>query len=101
MLKDKATYEIMRPQDVGQTAEQLVLGRHSGRHAVQRRCEQLGLTLTNDELAQVYHGVITLGEHRKAIGDSDLKRIVERVRGSGDPGDAVPTATAASAQPAR
>src|SRR5882724_7207269 len=83
MLKDKRTYEIMRPQDVGQTAEQLVLGRHSGRHAVQRRCEQLGLTLTSDELAQVYAGVITLGEHRKAIGDGDLKRIVERARGAG------------------
>ncbi len=50
MLKDSRTYEIMRPQDVGQNAEQLVLGRHSGRHAVQRRCEQLGLTLTADEL---------------------------------------------------
>jgi 2-isopropylmalate synthase len=75
----------MRPQDVGQTAEQLVLGRHSGRHAVQRRCEQLGVTLTTDELGQVYHAVITMGEHRKAIADTDLKRIVERVR-SGQPG---------------
>ena len=79
MLKDSRTYEIMRPQDVGQTAEQLVLGRHSGRHAVQRRCETLGLALTTDELAQVYHAVITMGEHRKAIGDNDLRRIVERV----------------------
>src|SRR5438093_1614023 len=74
MLKDARTYEIMRPQDVGQTAEQLVLGRHSGRHAVQRRCEQLGMVLTADELAGVYHGVITMGEHRKAIGDNDLRR---------------------------
>ena len=80
MLKDARTYEIMRPQDVGQNAEQLVLGRHSGRHAVQRRCEQLGLVLTGDELAHVYHGVITMGEHRKAIGDNDLKRIVDRIR---------------------
>jgi 2-isopropylmalate synthase len=80
MLKDKRTYEIMRPQDVGQTAEQLVLGRHSGRHAVQRRCEQLGFALSGDELAQVYHAVITMGEHRKSIADNDLRRIVERVR---------------------
>ena len=80
MLKDSRTYEIMRPQDVGQTAEQLVLGRHSGRHAVQRRAEQLGLVLTNDELAQVYQAVITMGEHRKAIGDNDLRRMIERVR---------------------
>jgi 2-isopropylmalate synthase len=82
MLKDSRTYEIMKPRDVGQTAEQLVLGRHSGRHAVQRRCETLGLVLTGDELALVYHAVITMGEHRKAIGDNDLKRMVERVRGA-------------------
>jgi 2-isopropylmalate synthase len=85
MLKDSRTYEIMRPHDVGQTAEQLVLGRHSGRHAVQRRSETLGLSLTADELAQVYHAVITMGEHRKSVGDGDLKRIVERVRGGDAP----------------
>jgi 2-isopropylmalate synthase len=87
MLKDSRTYEIMKPHDVGQTAEQLVLGRHSGRHAVQRRAEQLGLVLTSEELAQVYHAVITMGEHRKAIGDNDLKRMVDRVR-SGQPSPA-------------
>jgi 2-isopropylmalate synthase len=80
VLKDKRTYEIMRPEDVGQAPDQLVLGRHSGRHAVAKRCEMLGVTLTPDELAQVYHGVITMGEHRKSIGDGDLRRIIERVR---------------------
>ncbi len=80
MLKDSRTYEIMRPADVGQSAEQLVLGRHSGRHAVQRRAEQLNLALTADELAQVYQAVITMGDHKKAIADNDLKRMVERVR---------------------
>ncbi|MGE0448968.1 MAG: 2-isopropylmalate synthase [Vicinamibacterales bacterium] len=80
MLKDSRTYEIMRPADVGQTAEQLVLGRHSGRHAVARRAEQLGLSLTADELAQVYQAIVTMGEHRKSVGDNDLRRIVERVR---------------------
>ncbi len=80
MIKDARTYEIMRPADVGQTSDQLVLGRHSGRHAVGRRAEQLGLTLTADELASVYHAVVTMGEHRKSIGDNDLRRIVERVR---------------------
>jgi len=81
VLKDARTYEIMRPQDVGQQPEQLVLGRHSGRHAVQRRCETLGFRLTSEELGLVYQAVITMGEHRKSIGDNDLKRIVERVRG--------------------
>jgi 2-isopropylmalate synthase len=84
MLKDTRTYEIMRPQDVGQAPDQLVLGRHSGRHAVQRRCELIGLALAPDELAKVYHAVITMGEHRKSIADNDLKRMVERVR-SGQP----------------
>ena len=45
MLKDRRTYEIMRPEDVGVPQATLVLGKHSGRHAVQRRCEQLGVTL--------------------------------------------------------
>ena len=80
MLKDARTYEIMRPKDVGQSADGLVLGRHSGRHAVARRAEQLGLALTADQLAQVYHLVVTMGEHRKAIADNDLRRMVERVR---------------------
>jgi 2-isopropylmalate synthase len=80
MLKDSRTYEIMKPQDVGQAPDQLVLGRHSGRHAVQRRCELLGFTLTGEEIAHVYHSVITMGEHRKAIGDGDLNRIIERMR---------------------
>ncbi len=80
MLKDARTYEIMRPADVGQMPNQLVLGRHSGRHAVGQRAEQLGLTLTAEELAQVYHAVVTMGEHRKSIGDNDIRRMVERVR---------------------
>mgnify|MGYP003694691097 CR=1 FL=1 len=81
VLKDARTYEIMRPEDVGQSvSSRLVLGRHSGRHAVQSRCETLGFTLTHGEIDQVYRAVISLGEHRKAIGDGDLRRIVDRVR---------------------
>jgi 2-isopropylmalate synthase len=81
VLKDTRTYEIMRPEDVGQSASsRLVLGRHSGRHAVQSRCEALGFTLSAAEIDHVYHAVISLGEHRKAIADGDLRRIVDRVR---------------------
>ena len=85
MLKDSRTYEIMRPQDVGQTAEQLVLGRHSGRHAVQRRCETHRADRSRPRSSRrSTTAVITMGEHRKSIGDNDLRRIVERVR-SGHP----------------
>src|SRR5437764_7155761 len=70
VLKDARTYEIMRPEDVGQSVtSRLVLGRHSGRHAVQCRCETLGFDLTHAEIDQVYHAVISLGEHRKAVAD--------------------------------
>ena len=81
VLKDARTYEIMKPEDVGQSvSSRLVLGRHSGRHAVQSRCETLGFTLAHAEIDEVYRAVIALGEHRKAIGDGDLRRIVDRVR---------------------
>src|SRR4051812_20862136 len=81
VLKDARTYEIMKPSDVGQSvSSRLVLGRHSGRHAVQSRCEMLGFALTAAEVGDVYRAVISLGEHRKSIGDGDLRRIVERVR---------------------
>jgi len=81
VLKDTRTYEIMRPEDVGQSAaSRLVLGRHSGRHAVQSRCVALGFTLSPEEVDQVYHAVISLGEHRKAIADGDLRRIIDRIR---------------------
>jgi 2-isopropylmalate synthase len=81
MLKDARTYEIMTPESVGQSvSSRLVLGRHSGRHAVQSRCEALGFTLTHDEIDLAYRAVISLGEHRKAIGDGDLRRIVDGVR---------------------
>jgi 2-isopropylmalate synthase len=80
VLKDVRTYEIMKPEDVGQSASsRLVLGRHSGRHAVRLRCEALGFTLAANDIDLVYRAVIALGETRKVIGDGDLRRIVDRV----------------------
>ncbi|PYR63988.1 MAG: 2-isopropylmalate synthase [Acidobacteria bacterium] len=85
VLKDPRTYEIMRPQDVGQPAARLVLGRHSGRHAVQQRCEALGLRVSTAEIEHIYREVITLGERRKAVGDGDLRRIIDRLRAVVEP----------------
>ena len=83
VLKDARTYEIMRPEDVGQVSGQLVLGRHSGRHAVQRRCDTLTLNVTAVEIEHVYRAVIAFVGTRTAVGDGDLRRIVERLRASG------------------
>ncbi len=84
MLKDSRTYEIMRPEDVGQPAARLVLGRHSGRHAVERRCEELGFDLTAAAVNAVYVAVVALGAQRKAVGDGDLRRIVDAIRVDAD-----------------
>ena len=81
MLKDRRTYEIMRPEEVGVPQATLVLGKHSGRHAVQRRCEQLGVTLDRQQLDQVYRAVITHADSQKTVNDRDLTNIVARVRG--------------------
>ena len=73
MLKDRRTYEIMRPEDVGVPQATLVLGKHSGRHAVQRRCEQLGVTL--DRAASSTRStapIIALADREKTVTDRDL-----------------------------
>ncbi|HEX5474017.1 MAG TPA: 2-isopropylmalate synthase [Vicinamibacterales bacterium] len=76
MLKDRRTYEIMRPEEVGVPQATLVLGKHSGRHAVQRRCEQIGFTLDRTTLDRVYRAVIALADREKIVNDRDLAAIV-------------------------
>jgi 2-isopropylmalate synthase len=84
MLKDRRTYEIMRPEEVGVPQATLVLGKHSGRHAVQRRCEQIGVTLDRQQLDQVYRAVIAHADREKTVTDRDLAAIVTRIRGEKD-----------------
>jgi 2-isopropylmalate synthase len=80
MLKDRRTYEIMRPEDVGVLGTTLVLGKHSGRHAVAKRCEELGLALTRFELDRAYKEMVALADTAKRVTDQDLRTIVERVK---------------------
>ena len=79
VIKDRRTYEIMRPADVGVAQSTLVLGKHSGRHALKHRCDQLGVELSRLELDRVYRAVIALADEQKTIDDTDLSAIVERV----------------------
>jgi 2-isopropylmalate synthase len=81
MLKDRRTYEIMRPEEVGVSAT-LVLGKHSGRHAVQRRCEQIGHTLERHMLDDVYRAVIAHADREKTVTDADLAAIVAKITGA-------------------
>jgi len=80
MLKNEETYEIMRPETVGAGQTLLVLGKHSGRHAVQRRCEQLGTAVDRHELDRVYKAVMELADQEKVVSDNDLAAIVQKVR---------------------
>ncbi|MEO5894657.1 MAG: 2-isopropylmalate synthase [Vicinamibacterales bacterium] len=95
MLKDRRTYEIMRPEEVGVPKATLVLGKHSGRHAVQRRCEQIGVTLERRELDEVYRAVIAHADREKVVTDADLSTILSRLRGTGQ----APAETPRAARP--
>ena len=81
MLKDRRTYEIMRPEDVGVPCTTLVLGKHSGRHAVQKRCEHFGLSLSRHDLDEVYRRMVAMADTKKHIGDEDLLAIAAEVCG--------------------
>lgn len=79
VIKDRRTYEIMRPEDVG-VKSTLVLGKHSGRHAVKQRCQQLGHELNRFELDRVYRAIIALADQKKQVEDRDVVAIVTQVR---------------------
>ena len=72
MLKHRETYEIMRPEDVGFSRTQLVLGKHSGRHALRERLASLGHEPSESELDEVFTRFKTLADKKKEVFDSDL-----------------------------
>ena len=80
ILKDRRTYEIMRAEDVGAPWNPLVLGKHSGRHAVQKRCNDLGLEVAGAALIDVYRALMAIADDRKQITDSDIVAVVSSVR---------------------
>jgi 2-isopropylmalate synthase len=80
MLKDRRTYEIMRPEDVGVPATTLVLGKHSGRHALQHRAEELGATLTRLEVDRLYRRVVALADAQKTVSDAELLQMIAALR---------------------
>ena len=80
MLKDRRTYEIMRAEDVGAPWNPLVLGKHSGRHAVLQRCNDLGLDVVASELGEVYRALMAIADDRKVLTDDDIVAVVSSVR---------------------
>jgi 2-isopropylmalate synthase len=79
-LKERTTYEIMDPRSVGVPESRLVLGKHSGRHALRDRCEHLGYSLTREELDEVYRRFTALADRRKkGVSDEEILRLLEQV----------------------
>jgi 2-isopropylmalate synthase len=76
ILKERTTYEIMNPADIGLTKGNLVMGKHSGRHALKDRIEVLGYDLSDDELDRVFIRFKDLADLRKEIFDEDLEAII-------------------------
>lgn len=77
MLKDRSTYEILKPEDIGLSASKLILGKHSGRHAFVKRLEDLGFILNETEIEKSFERFKLLAERKGAISDKDLKAIVQ------------------------
>ena len=72
VIRHQATYEIMRPEWVGVPESRLVLGKHSGRAAVAKRCSDLGYDLDADAVKRVYDRLISVADRKKHILDEDL-----------------------------
>ena len=85
ILQNRDTYEIMRKEDVGYVGTNLVLGKHSGRHAFKDRVEQLGFRLDNEALQQAFSDFIDLADRKKEIYDADIVALIdERLEPGGD-----------------
>ena len=76
MLKNPMTYEIMRPEAIGLSTNRLVLGKHSGRHALREHLKDLGYDLSDEELRLVFDKFKTLADKKKHVVDEDLEAIV-------------------------
>lgn len=85
MLRNRATYEIMAPEDVGVSRSQLVLGKHSGRAALADRLKELGIVLDEAALNQVFARFKALADRKKEVFDADLEALALGATGSEGP----------------
>jgi 2-isopropylmalate synthase len=77
VLKEKLTYEIMRPEDIGRAANKLVMGKHSGRAALASRLKDLGFEVVDAELGKAFKKFKDLADKKKEIFDEDLISIMK------------------------
>jgi 2-isopropylmalate synthase len=82
-LKERTTYEIIEPHTVGVPESRLVLGKHSGRHALNARCTELGLSLQKDQLDEVYARFSAFTDTKKGILDEEILKLANEVLAAG------------------
>ena len=80
-LKERSTYEIISPASVGVPESRLVLGKHSGRHALNQRAKDLGFTLSRQELDQVYCAFTSMADNKKGMRNDEILALLRRVAG--------------------
>src|ERR1700694_4482805 len=78
-LKERPTYEIMEPRSVGVPESRLVLGKHSGRHALGKRCQDLGFQLSKEQLEELYHRFTTLADRKKGMRNDEISALAREV----------------------
>jgi 2-isopropylmalate synthase len=76
LLKEKSTYEIIRPETIGLLKTKFVLGKHSGRHAFRTRLTELGYTLNDEDINSAFERFKKLADQKKEIFDEDLEALV-------------------------
>ena len=76
LLKEKSTYEIIRPETIGLYSAKLVLGKHSGRHAFKTRLKELGYVLEDEELNKIFEKFKRLADQKKDIYDEDIEALI-------------------------
>jgi 2-isopropylmalate synthase len=77
VIKDKSTYEILRPESVGFTETKLVLGKLSGRNALKKRYEELGYLVNDEQLKEIFKNYKDLTDQKKEIFDEDIIALLE------------------------
>ncbi len=76
-LKERSTYEIIDPKSVGVPESKLVLGKHSGRHALKQRCQDLGFDLSKEDLDYVYQRFTALADRKKGLRNDEILALIQ------------------------
>jgi len=80
VIQSRLTYEIMTPESVGRSSNELVLGKHSGKHGLAARCQDLGYDLDGGEIKQLYDRFIELADKKKEVFEDDLRVLIAAMR---------------------